>query len=467
MNRRYKELFKNTGLLTISNFSSKILVFLLVPIYTNVLTQGEYGFYDLVYTSMQLLFPLCTAGISEAVMRYLMEASNDQKEVVSIGYKYVFISCIVAAVILAVNAVCMISLELTQYSIYILVFYIVHAVHGLQGPILKGFNKVHTIAVSGILGTVVMIVANLLFLLVFHFGLEGFFLANILGGLVPTVYIFFTDRQWQYLKQPHDKALERQMLVYALPLIVNTIGWWVNNTSDRYIVSFMCGVDTNGLLSVAYKIPSFISVFGSVFLQAWQISAIKVYQEENESRIYKDLFYYMNGLLTVVSSILIIMSHMIAKVMFGNFIEGWIFIPLLIISALMNQASGFVGPILNAKMNSKAMAKSAIIGIVSNIFLNIGLTLLMGPIGVTFATAISSFLIFIFREHATEGEIRSEHYKYVLFSWALLFCEGIVMSYLENYYIAAIILALIVVIYGKLLIQVTSKAMLMIKRKKV
>ena len=32
MKESYKELFKNTGILAISNFSSKVLVFLLVPI---------------------------------------------------------------------------------------------------------------------------------------------------------------------------------------------------------------------------------------------------------------------------------------------------------------------------------------------------------------------------------------------------------------------------------------------------
>lgn len=41
--KKYKYLFKNVGLLTISNFGSKILSFLLVPLYTSLLTTGEYG----------------------------------------------------------------------------------------------------------------------------------------------------------------------------------------------------------------------------------------------------------------------------------------------------------------------------------------------------------------------------------------------------------------------------------------
>ena len=50
MKDRFKYLFKNAGYLLIGNFSSKILVFLLVPLYTSVLTTSEYGSYDMMLT---------------------------------------------------------------------------------------------------------------------------------------------------------------------------------------------------------------------------------------------------------------------------------------------------------------------------------------------------------------------------------------------------------------------------------
>jgi len=302
-----------------------------------------------------------------------------------------------------------------------------------------------------------MIIANLLCLLVYRLGLKGFFIANTLGILVPDIYIALKGKQWRYLCIPHNNQLEKKMIAYSFPLMVNAIGWWVNNTSDRYIVSYMCGVETNGLLSVAYKIPSFISACGAVFLQAWQISAVKEYQENEASAIYQDLFLNLGGILAIASGALILLSHGIAIIMFGNFVDGWIFVPMLIISALLNQAAGFIGPILSAKMNSKAMAFSASVGITANIILNIVLTLVMGPIGVTFATAISSFIIFFFRERATDGEVRSEYYKNILLSWGLLVIESVVVIYFNNYYIAAIILSAIIAIYTKPLYSTLSK----------
>lgn len=58
MNQRVKYLFKNLSLLTLSNFSSKILVFLLVPLYTSILTTEEYGIFDLGISTVSLLFPI-------------------------------------------------------------------------------------------------------------------------------------------------------------------------------------------------------------------------------------------------------------------------------------------------------------------------------------------------------------------------------------------------------------------------
>ena len=40
---KYKYLFKNIGIMTISNFGTKILSFLMVPLYTNLLSTSEYG----------------------------------------------------------------------------------------------------------------------------------------------------------------------------------------------------------------------------------------------------------------------------------------------------------------------------------------------------------------------------------------------------------------------------------------
>ena len=70
---QYKKFVKNTLLLTLGSFSSKVLIFLLVPLYTSVLTTEEYGVYDLIITTVSLITPIFTLDMCEAVLRFTLD----------------------------------------------------------------------------------------------------------------------------------------------------------------------------------------------------------------------------------------------------------------------------------------------------------------------------------------------------------------------------------------------------------
>ena len=97
MENKFKYLFKNIGVLMIANFSSKILVFLLVPLYTSVLSTTEYGSYDLAVSTATLLFPILTLNIVDAVMRFSMDCAVNKKTIATIGMKFISISAILFA----------------------------------------------------------------------------------------------------------------------------------------------------------------------------------------------------------------------------------------------------------------------------------------------------------------------------------------------------------------------------------
>ena len=73
-----RKLGKDFGLLTIGNFASRILSFLLVPLYTSILTTEEYGIIDIICTTVNLVYPIASVVISEAVIRFCLEKENDK-----------------------------------------------------------------------------------------------------------------------------------------------------------------------------------------------------------------------------------------------------------------------------------------------------------------------------------------------------------------------------------------------------
>ena len=60
---KYLYLIKNIGVLTLSNLGSKILAFLLIPLYTSVLSTEQYGVFDLAQTTVSLCIPILHPGV--------------------------------------------------------------------------------------------------------------------------------------------------------------------------------------------------------------------------------------------------------------------------------------------------------------------------------------------------------------------------------------------------------------------
>lgn len=464
MNQRSKYLFKNLGILTISNFASKILVFLLVPLYTSVLTTTEYGIYDLVVSTASLMFPLLTLNIVDAVMRFSMDKACSKEEIASIGIKYVMISIALVGLLLFAFHWDIFFPSLSGLKIYIFVYYLSYVLNQFFIQFSKGLEKVKDMGVAGVLETVVMLGSNILFLLVFKAGLQGFFIANILAPAVSVLYYFVRLKFWRFIKAfSSSKHLEKRMLIYCVPLICTTLGWWVNSAADKYVVTFICGVAANGILSVSYKIPSIINTLQGIFTQAWQISAIKEYGEKDVAVFYGKTFSYLNVIMSAACSWLIILSKPLACILYANdFYAAWQYVPFLLISSVLNSASGFIGPILSAKKDSKSMAISAVYGAGANVVLNIVLVYLIGVQGATIATVISSFIIYYFRRRAVKSELKIQNYWKVLLTWALLAVQAILEIYFSAWYAEiAIMLVLLILNWGVL----SDAVMNLIKKK--
>lgn len=79
------------------------------------------------------------------------------------------------------------------------------------------------------------------------------------------------------------------------------ISWWVNGLADRYVLIFFCGIASNGVYSVASKIPSILNIFQNIFSQAWMLSAVREFDAEDKNGFLpKYLTYIMLCLLLYV-----------------------------------------------------------------------------------------------------------------------------------------------------------------------
>ncbi len=328
--KKYKYLIKNIGFLTIGSFSTKILSFLLLPLYTSVLSTTDYGSFDMVSTTVSLLIPILTLNISDGTLRYSLDSVSSRKDVFSVSIHHYIVAIFGLASLVGINIMFGIMKTIIPYSGFLFLLFTVIAFHRILTSFARGLDKVKEVSVAGVLGSLVMIVLNVVFLLYYQLGLKGYFWANIIGVLVQCVFLIAVLRAWRFVdlynKDSYD--VKKRMRGYSLPLVANNLAWWVNNVSDRYIVTLICGIAVNGIYSVAYKIPSILSILQSIFQQAWTLSAVKDYESEDRNAYFTKVYNMMNFILVISCSVLIVLDKPLAGFLYSNeFYSAWKYVP--------------------------------------------------------------------------------------------------------------------------------------------
>lgn len=427
---RYKYLLKNVGLLTLSSFATKLLSFFLVPLYTNILTTTEYGTYDLFNTTIGVLLPILTLNIQEAVMRFSIGSECNRKAIVTISAKYLLFSNIVVVVGLLLNNQLDFSPIVKQYAIYFFLMFLTQSVSGMITMYVRGIDKIGDLSVSSLIASIITICLNICFLAVFHWGLAGYFMANIIGPLFQTGYLIIRAnviRDLNLKKRYKNEA--KEMVDYSRPLIANSIAWWINNASDRYIVVFFCGLAENGIYSVASKIPSIVNVFQTIFNQAWALSAVKDFDPEDKNGFFTNTYKAYNCMMVVACSVVIVLDKILARFLYAkDFYSAWKYVPWLTIAILFGAMSGYIGGIFAAVKDSKIFAKSTIYGAITNITLNFLFTPIIGAMGAAIATTVSYIEVWLFRYWHSKKYMQIRiNLARDIFSYVLLILQSLIL----------------------------------------
>lgn len=403
-------LVKNIAFLTIGQFGTKLLTFFLVPLYTSVLTSAEYGTYDLYSATVGLFVPVLTLNISDATTVFLLDRNVSKEGIVSISLKYYFYSLLVFASLIAANVFLNFAPLFNEYPLFLFLMFAMNALSQLLLNYTRGFDRVKDVSVSGVLCSAVMIVLNIIFLLPLHLGLKGYYLATIAGTLFQIIYLCVSLKIFRFIKiGRQNRTLKKQMLSYSCPMTLNSVSWWVNSVSDRYIVTAMCGIVENGIYSVAYKIPSILSMFQLIFSQAWTLSAVQDFDKDDRNGFFSKMYGFYNVAMCIVCSVLIILAKPIAHILYAkDFFAAWRYVPFLLVSVVFGSLSGYLGGIFAAVKDSKSFATSTVAGAVLNIVLNIILIHFIGTLGAAVATAAAYILVWTMRMYKAKKIMRLE-----------------------------------------------------------
>ena len=396
---KYKKLMTDTVLFTISNFASKALVFLMLPLYTNILTTEEYAIADLITTTINLILPILTLSITEAVLRFAFDKDIKKNEILSTASLFLIGSSILLVLVKPLISYISFASTLNDYWWYFVVCYFAIGLQNVFSYFSRGCNKTKVFAISGIVHTVAIIISNILSLVVFKLGLTGYLLSMVFSYIITSLYIIVRGHFLkEFLSFRLNTDLIRQMLKYSIPMIPTIIAWWFMQTSDKYMVIWKLGLAQSGIYSVSYKIPSILTIVSSLFTQAWQISAISNYGEKDNANFVGTVYKYFHMVSIIGCALLILSSKILGGILYAkDYFVAWKCVPILLIAYVFSGLSGFLASIFTASKKTNYLFVSTSIGATLNVLLNLFFIDWLGIQGAAYTTLIGFFVTWVIR----------------------------------------------------------------------
>ena len=379
---------------------SKLISFIMMPLYTLWLGVDGYGASDVINVYAINILNVATFCITDAII--VVPSNKSRKEQVSL-FTSGFLFGLTA---LACLATIFFFLNLWLGNINNLFFKYLWLIYGLiftsflQGvtqQFCKAINKIKLYSYVGAGQTA--LIAFFSYLLVPTYKIEGYvwsiMISNISAAIV--VALFANLPAYFNLTQAKYKSL-KLLFAYSIPLIPNSIIWWTINALNRPVLEENLGVASLGIYAVAYKIPSVISVLYQVFNSAWLISALEESKKSTYHTYYNTIlrvvFYMLILLIIVISLFSREIVHIITT---DEFDDAFLYLPLLSVAVALNSMSGFVGTNFSVNGTTKYYFISSLYAALVSIACNFILIPIMGIMGAVLSILLSSIAMLVSR----------------------------------------------------------------------
>ena len=425
---KYGRLISNTLIFAVGKFASKFMVLLLMPLYTSILSTEEYGVADLITQTANLLIPIFCVGICDAIFRFAID-SEDKKKVFSTSI------CVLMAgsVLLGILSPLLSFVGYFDGYVWLICIFVISSnLHSVCAQYLRAIGKVGVFATQGIINTALTIIYNVAFLIVFDMGVTGYVLSVIVADLSVTVGLFiFCKLYREFSFKSFDKKVLSDMLRFSIPYIPTALLWLITSISDRFVVTYYCGEGANGLYSASYKIPTLITIVYGLFIDAWQISAVRDGGDslEEKQSFFGNVFKDYLAVLVAGASFITLGAQIFTKILLADsYFESWRFVPILAVATMFSAFSSFMGSVYFLEKKSVYSMLTALTGALVNVVLNFVMIPKHGPMGAAVATLISYVTVYAVRVIDTRKYVKfNTHNINLVINTVLLLVQSLVL----------------------------------------
>ena len=288
-----------------ANFLTAASAFLTTPIFTRLLTQEEYGIYNNFTSWQSILAILCTFNVGASLIsaRYDYEDNLDQ---------YIFSAlCMSTASVLIWTVILNLfpgwsqsffSLSMTYLNLMMahILFMRVFEMFQTQQ---RFFFKYKLPVILSILSTLLSLGLSLVLVMTMEDKLSGRIIGSVLPNIVIGAFVFFVF--WAKGKRICF-GYWKYTLKICLPYIPHLLSMTVLNSTDRIMITKICGAADNALYSLAYTCGSIITILINSINTAFSPWLAERIHENDTKSVRSFSKYYITSFVCIAIGVMLV-----------------------------------------------------------------------------------------------------------------------------------------------------------------
>lgn len=424
-----KRLIKTTGIYFLGTVGTKLISFLLLPLYTAYLLPSQYGQYDVNITYATLFSSICFLDIWTGIMKFFFEQKEDkqQKDVIYSGILIFSISTLIYVLFIS-------GFELfigIEYPLGVTAYGFFLCLQNLYGYLARANGQNMLFAITGMISTTCNAGLNILLLVVFGWDYQALYVSYAVGILIQCIIL---ERKIQLFRQFKKEYINRdiigQLLRFSLPLCINSLCYWLLTGYNRIIIENKMSTVMNGYYAVAAKFGGILVLASSCFSMAWQELAYRKYgKDKNTGKFYTQATnLYLNVLFCGFFLLLPVIYFIFPYLVDESYAQAKSMVPISMLATLAGILFTFLGNIISTYKKNNLIFISTLAACISNITV---LHLLIGKIGVE-AANIALLLGYVVSDGIRIKIIAREidyHLNWKMFRYLLPFTGIVLFGY--------------------------------------
>lgn len=274
------------GIYAIGSVGSRLITFMLVPIYSFFIAPESFGYYDLCFMALLVMMPFISLQLRDGAFRFLIDADSDAKRRQVVTFTVLTLLrnaaiCVLIGILLSV-------FTHIPYMWHTIAFAVAFTFTDVVAQMLRALGHNALFATQGIICSTLIFCISVPLVAFAGMGIEGIFIGNIAARIITLLYVEFKVRIFSnyFAKNADTKLLRREIMRFSLPLIAVNVIIWGLSSGNRFFIKELIGVEANGLYAVAQKFAAILEALALIITLVWQETAIKQYDAPDRNSFF-------------------------------------------------------------------------------------------------------------------------------------------------------------------------------------